>query len=84
MPSGGGIKSSNGYISPQWGWYVSTTPPQAEMYSKKAENNNSVGGNELNEPSEVQPWMKPMSIAPLPVFTKGISATKKGWPSVPL
>lgn len=29
---GCGKKGSNGYISPQWGWYVSTTPPTPEMY----------------------------------------------------
>ena len=37
MPSGGGMKPSTavsgGHISPQWGWYISTTPPPLEKYS---------------------------------------------------
>jgi hypothetical protein len=37
IPSGGfvsnpGSAKKQGYISPQWGWYISTTPPTPEQY----------------------------------------------------
>lgn len=38
VPTGGGLNPTGpgggtGYISPQWGWYTSLTPPQGEMYA---------------------------------------------------
>ncbi len=31
---------SNGYISPQWGWYISTTPPTPEYHNTAGLHNN--------------------------------------------
>ncbi|KAG7346791.1 hypothetical protein IV203_005860 [Nitzschia inconspicua] len=30
--AGGSPALSNGYVSPEWGWYINTTPPTPEMY----------------------------------------------------
>lgn len=89
MPSGGGIikagnvalNGGNGYISPQWGWYISTTPPSPEKYFS-----NVAKGTEENlikQPSESQP-SKP---AILPTFKRVTNIAPNcthGWPSVPL
>jgi hypothetical protein len=47
-PSGGPALSAaakaNGGISPQWGWYVSTTPPVAAVYERDAKGAKGEGG----------------------------------------
>jgi len=67
--SGGSVKSSNGYASPQWGWYVSTTPPQAEMYSEQVDKEGRIGINILEGRR---------------FFNRGVVSSITGWPSVPL
>ena len=32
VPGSGPVAGGNGYVSPQWGWYISTTPPTPEKY----------------------------------------------------
>mmetsp|Transcript_25641 Transcript_25641/g.38104 ORF Transcript_25641/g.38104 Transcript_25641/m.38104 type:complete len:192 (-) Transcript_25641:728-1303(-) len=100
MPTGGGLGgpkrhtstsgTSGGYVSPQWGWYISTTPPTPEMY------NHSSGQPKkwLQTKSTVTPVDNSVSVtvhdhsAVQPVFTKGVKGVGRtpglGWPSVPL
>jgi len=80
------VKNSNGCISPQWGWYISTTPPTPERYcSKKIKSLGNSGsifdGNEI-----VQRNNSIMNGSKTPIFTreiKGIPKNVSGWPSVP-
>ena len=84
MPSGGGIKipssvASNGGVSPQWGWYISTTPPAGEQYP-----NSKKTGKELKKKintfdqqcslntNESSIYCKSTSNSPMPIFTKGL------------
>ena len=46
---------NNGYISPQYGWYVNITPPTPEMYFSRTP---TQGGNADDKPS---PFMLPQS-----------------------
>jgi len=79
-----------GYISPQWGWYINTTPPPHEMYSskskkpdidKKEENTNTSLKNNIVKREAYKP---PTGMAPLPVFKHSITTPAHGWPNVPL
>jgi len=40
VPSSVGV--GNGYVSPQWGWYISTTPPTPEYHSSSIKNRGQV------------------------------------------
>lgn len=97
MPSGGGMKTSSSggaHVSPQWGWYISTTPPTPEKYP-----------NTKNTPSKVRSTFKETDISlelqntsitddskrtlepPAPVFTKGVKGvgrTHMEWSGIPL
>jgi len=94
MPTGGGIMKTgnvalsggNGYISPQWGWYISTTPPTPEKYH--------VSGQKIREQHQIQKPIlgrqigrhRPHKPAAVPVFKRvanDVNSTD-GWPSVPL
>jgi hypothetical protein len=91
--------TKSGYISPQWGWYISTTPPTPE-YSSSAKNqvlSHQMNTNNLyatNRPAihgnfSKQPWnpsTTPIqeSPQPIPVFSKGAPNYSSGWPTVPL
>jgi len=94
VPTGGGLKptgtgGSTGYISPQWGWYTTLTPPQGEMYgsgssAEKKENTLCVNGQIAHSANSTRNHT-PSSMEPtLPVFTQAVSAPSHGWPSVPL
>ena len=96
MPSGGGMKPSTavsgGHISPQWGWYISTTPPPLEKYSdpKHAKNKlkQKIGTNADLKISEVPASFTKFSSNPsMPVFKKtlnGQGRTHMDWSSIPL
>lgn len=85
MPSGGGLKipsgvNGNGGVSPQWGWYISTTPPAGDKFP-----NTKKTGKELKEKkittydqqcplltNESSIYCKSTSNTPMPIFTKGL------------
>ena len=91
--------ANNGYISPQWGWYITTTPPTPEYHStsknkmqvlshplntKNPQASHTVGNHTMY--GHKQPWnpsTTPIQEAP-PKFTKGAPDYSSGWPSVPL
>jgi len=89
--------TKSGYISPQWGWYISTTPPTPE-YSASAKNqvlshqmntNNLYATNRsaIHGNFSKQPWnpsTTPIQEAPQPIFSKGAPNYSSGWPTVPL
>ena len=89
MPSNGkgipGIAKS-GYISPQWGWYISTTPPTPEYHSQ----NQVLSQNMNNSQSAMSkktwnPSTAPIQEAsPKPVFSKRAPQYNGDWPTVPL
>jgi len=98
MPSGGG-KASGPYISPQWGWYISTTPPTPEYHSSAGKDSllshqmnmnnpaqSSYYGNNFKQQQQWNPTTAPIqeSPKPVPVFTKGTPNYSSGWPTVPL
>jgi len=91
-PSGGGIKSSNcvggnGHVSPQWGWYISTTPPPLEKFSEtKSTKKNTKEKMTIHfEQHLCNPSYNSRTV--VPVFKKslkGSARTHMEWPSIPL
>jgi len=90
MPSGGGIiktgniaiNGGNGYISPQWGWYISTTPPSPEKYYS-----NVAKGNVENLQRQPILDRQPTKPAIVPTFRRVTNIAPNCaqlWPSVPL
>jgi len=88
---GGGMKPivGSGY-SPQWGWYISTTPPQEIHGNKKPttereenvhavinDSNSSIAREAVNR-KESSPGL------PLPIFKQNVTVPSHGWPNVPL
>jgi len=96
MPTGGGMggpkrcgstsSTNGGYVSPQWGWYISTTPPTPERYNHHPSSQQQKKWN-LHSNTNVAPIEKPASViaenqsgvcghSPVPttqpVFTKGV------------
>lgn len=43
--------AANGYISPQWGWYISTTPPTQEHYASTIASHSATKKNNSSETS---------------------------------
>jgi len=94
MPTGGGIMKTgnvalsggNGYISPQWGWYISTTPPTTPKHHFRAGKNSE--GHQDQKPilgRNITGYRTPKPAA-VPVFKRvgnDVNCTN-GWPSVPL
>jgi hypothetical protein len=82
---------TNGYESPQWGWYINTTPPSPEMFhvtrnmkSRKPSDSTSVT-SETSRASSISTVGG--NTLPNPVFQclqDKHKATPTGWPSVPL
>lgn len=96
VPRGGVKAVSGGYISPQWGWYISTTPPQ-EIYGNKKSTivkkesliDEKGNGKELEKanssiPEENTNIKAKVAETPLPIFRHTALTSSHGWPSVPL
>ena len=90
--SGGGIASAAamGTISPQWGWYISTTPPTPDKYYA-ASSKQQKPKEDIPAVPETMPADHPAPVfhrsEPSPkVFKKGgvPSPSPLSWPSVPL
>lgn len=98
MPYGHGIEPANsndgGYESPQWGWFLRTTPPTPQMYYPRPVVKHSGYGG-VNGPSDASLSSSSQgttegpltSNQPNPVF-QGLQvkhqAAPMGWSSVPL
>ncbi len=87
----------NGYISPQYGWYISMTPPTPQHYPDASSSKNGHGNidqtmnnnNHNNHKLSTKNTIPHQGPPPLnkPVFTrslKGVPNNISGWPSVPL
>ncbi len=88
---------SNGYISPQWGWYISTTPPTPEYHNTVGSHKGQVLSHTNNTSNHMQPqansaigrhWNPTTDTilegtAPRPVFRKA-NPRPGGWPTVPI
>lgn len=75
-----GKSNGNGYISPQYGWYISTTPPTPNYHAHDKANSSSShkdesGYADSHEKSE---------LVSKPVFQKTMPNYCGGWPTVPL
>lgn len=89
----GGDPHGNGIESPQWGWYINTTPPTPEMYHSRSslkhrdtnKSNTSASASALS--SDVAAYHNAAMRGPNRVF-QGLKAGSNrppvGWPSVPL
>jgi len=107
MPSGGGMlppqgpgsiggasAANNGHVSPQWGWYISTTPPTPERYYSSRKGKLGKKQTKVSEdrlpPSVAEEYPMPVfKNSPTPVFRKSgakdvFGQDNMGWPSVPL
>jgi len=91
--SGGG--GGSGYVSPQWGWYISTTPPTPEQYhaprkSKSGKKHMKSSDDRQPPPTVAEDYPMPVfKNSPTPVFMKNgakdvFGNDTMGWPSVPL
>mmetsp|Transcript_27573 Transcript_27573/g.55658 ORF Transcript_27573/g.55658 Transcript_27573/m.55658 type:complete len:248 (+) Transcript_27573:239-982(+) len=81
----GATGPASGNFSPQWGWYISTTPPTPEKYCAAPPNKKN--GKKTDRPLSHVPETKPVfhRSNPSPVFKKGgVPSATMGWPSVPL
>jgi len=81
VAAGGPSHGPGGYHSPEWGWYINTTPPTPEMFHSQY---SSTRGKLL---SSKDPSQSHVPSSGPPAFTPGISTSSKtgmGWPSVPL
>lgn len=83
---------SAGVESPQWGWYINTTPPTPEMYHSRSsmfKHNHSNSSSDYSFTSTTASTSSDVSQyqAPNRVF-QGLKASSNkphmGWPSVPL
>ena len=83
---------TNGYESPQWGWYINTTPPSPEMFYSSRNNKIRKGTGSTSDTSEmsrdsVLSNASGNNAYPNPVFQclqDKHKARPAGWPSVPL
>ena len=83
---------TNGYESPQWGWYINTTPPSPEMFYSSRNIKSRKGKDSTSDASEItrDPVLSTVSgniTYPNPVFQclqDKHKATPASWPSVPL
>jgi len=81
-----------GNFSPQWGWYISTTPPTPEKYyaaPHTGKKPTKTSENKLDNVPETKPAEHPAPVFhhsnPSPVFKKGgVPSATMGWPTVPL
>jgi|EP00979_Chaetoceros_neogracilis_P009574 hypothetical protein len=89
--------SKSGYISPQWGWYISTTPPTPEYSSKNQVLSHQMNTNHFQTSNRGGPvhgnfWKQPWNpsttpiqeASPKPIFVKHAPSYSGGWPTVPL
>lgn len=81
-----------GNFSPQWGWYISTTPPTPEKYyaaPHTGKKPTKTSEKKLDNVPETKPAEHPAPVFhhsnPSPVFKKGgVPSATMGWPTVPL
>ena len=80
----------NGIESPQWGWYINTTPPTPEMYhsrsSLKHREKSDSSASSAASSGAATVCDNPATRGPNRVF-QGLKASNRptvGWPSVPL
>ena len=91
MGMGAAGNDGNGIESPQWGWYINTTPPTPEMYHSRsslkhtAKSDHSAASAASSDTATV--CDNPVTRGPNRVF-QGLKAGSNrptvGWPSVPL
>jgi hypothetical protein len=80
---------TGGYDSPQWGWYINTTPPSPDMYfTSRPTKSLKLSGASISESSaDSTSTSVAVSNAPNPVWCSlhdKHKAAPMGWPSVPL
>jgi hypothetical protein len=80
--NGNGKPNTNGYISPQYGWYISTTPPTPD-YHANADSRSSSNGKGLQNDQEQSHPISPIQES-APKFHKRMPDYCGGWPTVPL
>jgi len=79
----GNDHTGNGVESPQWGWYINTTPPTPEMYHSHS----SISHKMMMEPSQkVSPRAAPDVKGHQNHVFQNLQdkAPQIGWPSVPI
>lgn len=76
IAAGAPTHGPGGYHSPEWGWYINTTPPTPEMYHSHYASTR--GKMPTSQPNTVFPASGP------PAFSAQKTAGMQHWPSVPL
>lgn len=80
----GGPAGGVGYHSPEWGWYINTTPPTPEMYhSQYSSTRGKLPSSKDGVQAPGQSCGVPMT-GPPAAFTAPAKTAAMGWPSVPL
>lgn len=77
MPTKPG-QASGAYHSPEWGWYINTTPPTPEMYHSQYSSTKNKLPSSKDLPVSGRPAFATASNAP------STKTAAMGWPSVPL
>jgi len=95
-----GHVTTNGHaspVSPQWGWYISTTPPSPDKYYYTVEKRELLMQNQQHQEGQNSPSLSqsianesavlPTSVSRTPAFTRDVKnnlSGAEGWPTVPL
>jgi hypothetical protein len=80
--NGNGKPNTNGYISPQYGWYISTTPPTPDYHANVNAGSSSDEKGLQNDQKQNNP-ISPIQESTLK-FHKKMPNYCGGWPTVPL
>lgn len=71
----------DGYVSPDWGWYINTTPPTPEIYHASSK-------QYLKKPTSYSTQQEVTRRGPSaldsPAFSKGHKGGTAHWPGVPI
>lgn len=72
---------ADGYVSPDWGWYINTTPPTPEMYHSSSK---VYLKKPSTYPAPPATTRRGPSALDSPAFSKGGKGGATHWPSVPI
>jgi hypothetical protein len=78
---------AGGVDSPQWGWYITTTPPTPEMYYSRPQKSRKPSSTSETSETSTSTDTSSSGVGPNPIFQnlrEKNKATPVGWSGVPL